>query len=236
MQKIAILRTDAVLEQFQPEFGDYPQMFTDLLLRLVPDLDIVSYDVRRALPERMDCDAYLITGSRHSVYDDLPWIKALVRFLQEVLAAGKKVIGICFGHQLMAHFFGGRVGPSENGWGVGLQTSQVTPQSWMEGRAPESVGLLASHKDQVLIPPPGAEVFLHSEFCPIGGFTLGQQIVTVQGHPEFSGGYARALMRHRREIIGEPVFLEGMRSSRQTPDADEVFGWMLNFIQQPAPG
>ena len=124
--RIGILQTDSVLEKFQPKFGDYPLMFERVLQSSarLPDaaeirVECINYSVQQSMPATLECDAYLITGSRDSVYDDMPWIVELVNFVERAMAAGKKIIGICFGHQLMAHFFGGRVAPAEErlgGW------------------------------------------------------------------------------------------------------------------------
>ena len=87
--RIGILQTDSVMEQFRPRFGDYPQMFERVLLNSAQttgvQVECVNYPVQSTLPKTMDCDAYLITGSRDSVYDDLPWIFDLVRFLEGCL-------------------------------------------------------------------------------------------------------------------------------------------------------
>ena len=94
MPTLTILRTDSVMDDFQPEFGDYPQMFRDLIERVVPGMQVDEIDARVALPSGVNSDFYLITGSRHSVYDDLPWISNLVDFLRTALDAGAKIIGI----------------------------------------------------------------------------------------------------------------------------------------------
>ncbi len=239
--RICILRTDEVLAEFQPEFGDYPQMFARVLRQVEPALQLDVVDARKQLPGSVESDAYLITGSRHSVYEPLPWIGPLVEFLQQVLDAGKKIIGICFGHQLMAHFFGGAVGPAPQGWGVGVQVSNVCQRkAWMSGgyvsAQTDRLGLLSSHKDQVLEVPAQAEVYLSSDFCPVAGFTLGSQVITVQGHPEFSREYAGALMTRRREMLGERTYREGMNSLSEAVDPDTAVGWMLNFLQLPVSG
>ncbi|MCB1685991.1 MAG: type 1 glutamine amidotransferase, partial [Pseudomonadales bacterium] len=104
--KIGILQTDSVRDEFQPRFGDYPAMFTRLLRQAADsfeprvELEIHSIDVRSdPLPDTVDCDGYVITGSKHSVYEDLPWIPPLIEFLKKVRKARRKVVGICFGHQ-----------------------------------------------------------------------------------------------------------------------------------------
>ena len=233
MPTLTILRTDSVMDDFQPEFGDYPQMFRDLIERVVPGMQVDEIDARVALPSGVNSDFYLITGSRHSVYDDLPWISNLVDFLRTALDAGAKIIGICFGHQLMAHFFGGEVGPADAGWGVGVHTSMVNTETpWLNGsEKAEPVRLLVSHKDQVKELPEQAQVYLGSDFCPVGGFTLGSQIVTVQGHPEFEPGYSRALMNFRREILGETTWQQGMDSLSQALDSERVLAWMFRFLE-----
>jgi len=228
---IGILRTDEVLAELQSTFGDYPTMFRQLFSRVDPSLTFAEYDVRQGLPDVIDCDAYIITGSKHSVYDDLPWIAPLVEFLREVLAQKRKIIGVCFGHQLMAHFFGGRVAPADVGWGVGVRgAAVVNRQPWMAG-SPKQIRLLASHKDQVAELPPAAELYLSSDFCPYAGFTLGNQVITVQGHPEFRKEYSEALMKRRRELLGEAVYTAGLDSLSNATDENVLAQWVLNFIE-----
>ncbi|MFT7653022.1 MAG: GMP synthase-like glutamine amidotransferase [Limisphaerales bacterium] len=230
--KIAILQTDHVLDQFQKDFGDYPEMFRQIIddsqSAVSPVIECVDATV--APPLTIDCDAYLITGSRHSVYDDLPWMPPLVDFLRSVLAADKKIIGICFGHQLIAHFFGGHVEAADAGWAVGVHQSNVNKQySWMKPQV-ANFNIISSHKDQVSRLPEGAEVYAGNAFCPIGGFVWRDQVITIQGHPEFSKGYSQALMSYRREIIGEPIYAQGVASLEQATDAPLVMGWLLDFL------
>ena len=226
---IGILQTDSVLPQFQDEHGNYPGMFETLFRASEPHLQFTTYDVQSMLPQVADCDAYVITGSRHSVYDDLPWIPALAQFVATAMAADKKIIGICFGHQLMAHFFGGRVGPHAGGWAVGVHRSRVSErQAWMPDDQ-ASFALLSSHKDQVQALPADAVVYLTNDFCPIAGFTMGDQVVTVQGHPEFTAPYARALLEYRREILGEAVYQSGVESLAETTSHAAMTDWLLAF-------
>ena len=114
---IGILQVDSVLPQFQAAHGDYPDMFRGLLEAAAhangQSLDVHNIDVLAGpLPEVDAFDAYVITGSKQSVYEDLPWLPPLVTFVGDAMAQQRPVIGICFGHQLLAHFFGGEVGPA----------------------------------------------------------------------------------------------------------------------------
>ncbi len=226
---IGILQTDSVLPEFREEHGDYPLMFENLFAAVDEELEFTTYDVQSALPEDTECDAYVITGSRLSVYDNLPWIAALADFVRAAMAADRKIIGICFGHQLMAHFFGGSVSAHDDGWAVGVHTSEVvTRQPWMPD-SEASFALLSSHMDQVQELPKSAEVYLSNSFCPIAGFTMGNQVITVQSHPEFSAPYARALLERRRELLGESVYRRGVDSLAEETSEDAMARWLLAF-------
>ncbi len=233
MMHIGVLQTDSVLPEFLGEHGDYPEMFATLFSEVDPHLRFTSYNVQVAVPESIECDAYVITGSRHSVYDDLPWILPLVEFLGDVLAAQGRIIGVCFGHQLMAHFFGGRVAPAVGGWAVGVHHSEVIRRySWMPDDA-SGFALLSSHKDQVVELPEGADLYLSNDFCPIAGFTMGSEVITVQGHPEFHKSYAADLMKYRREALGETVYQSGIDSLAVDTNAATMAGWLLEFARGP---
>ena len=228
---IGILQTDSVLEHLQPAHGDYPDMFMNLFLEQDPQIKFTNYVVQEAMPEVVDCDAYIVTGSRLSVYDDESWIFELAQFIARALNQQKKLIGICFGHQLMAHFFGGLVAPASAGWAVGIHTSQVEKRSWMEGDA-QDLGLLSSHKDQVQRLPEYAQLFASNDFCPMAGFTMNNQVITIQGHPEFNKNYAQALMSHRKEILGERVYAPGIDSLANDLHSQTFVRWALSFARQ----
>ena len=128
--KIGILKTDAVRPEWVPDFGEYPDMFTALLAKADPDLEFAVYDVEEGeYPDDIDeVDAYLITGSKSSVYEEKAWIARLMDFVRELHAREKKIVGICFGHQIIAHALGGKTEKSHKGWGVGRHThSFITP-------------------------------------------------------------------------------------------------------------
>lgn len=230
--KIGILKTDSVLSRFQPEFGDYPDMFETLLRKGGDDLTFVTYDVQEMpYPENLgECNGYLITGSKKSVYDDEPWIHRLAAFVRELHAAKKKTVGICFGHQMVAYALDGEVGPAASGWGVGVHRSEIYgDEPWMRPKL-DHFNLLVSHKDQVSALPSGSNLLAGSEFCPFGMFTIGDHILTFQGHPEFLKGYSRSLMQYREETLGEETFNKGMASLENETHEAVIAQWIVNFI------
>ena len=239
---IAILRTDEVLPQFIDSHGDYPEMFSSLLNKAAAEneppieLRIDCFDTRtfdtssREFPAVDAYEGYLITGSRNSVYDSEPWIGELADYLRKVLDAGGRIVGICFGHQLIAHFFGGSTEPAAAGWTVGVQENRVTTKApWMKGEG-ERMNLLSSHKDQVVSMPEGARLIVTSDCCAIGGFVIGDQVMTLQGHPEFRKAYSRDLMTMRRELLGEAVYSAGVASLDKETDESQAGRWIINFL------
>jgi len=233
--RIGILQADRVDEEPRERFGDYPAMFVDSLGPAAGDTEFEFFDVQQGrYPDRVDdYDGYLITGSRAGAYDDDPWIDDLTAFVCEARTADVKVVGICFGHQLIAQALGGRVGPAPNGWGVGVHTwTIVRPEPWMSPPLSE-FRLLASHRDQVEALPPGARLLAQSEFCPIAAYVADGCMLGIQGHPEFTKAYAEFLMDRRRDQIG-PAFEPGMRSLEQPIDTTAIANWIMAFLRGDA--
>jgi GMP synthase-like glutamine amidotransferase len=231
--KLGILKTDAVRAEWVPEFGEYPDMFMRLLGPRDADLEFVVYDVMLGeYPAEIDeVDAYLVTGSKFSVYEDLPWIHRLLDFLRALHARRKKIVGICFGHQAVAQALGGRTEKAAAGWGVGLHHHRFTARpSWMDD-GDESFAILVSHQDQVVVPPEGAAVLAGSQFCPNAVCQVGEHILTLQGHPEFVNAYSRAIIEFRWDMIGDERAREGIASLEGSPETDRLAQWILRFLR-----
>lgn len=233
--KVGILQADVLREELQPTFGQYSWMFESVLGSAAQEHGHSAafrvYDVRHnEYPDDLDdCDGYIITGSRHSVYDDLAWIQTLRGYVGALHDARKKLVGICFGHQLIAHALGGETLPAPNGWAVGVHRMRVVAPHGAMTPAQNAVSLLSSHKDQVAALPPHARLLGATDFCPKASFALGDHILTFQGHPEFTKPYAEALMRARETLIGH-AFAPGIASLAEATDEAVVARWIVNFI------
>lgn len=229
---LGILKCDSVSDVFVAEHGQYPEMFASLLSPVNPNLQLTIFDVERGeLPSHVDAaDAYLITGSRHGVNDGFPWIEQLEHFVRALHVAQKKVIGICFGHQLIAKALGGKVIKSPKGWGVGMsQNTVVQAKDWMIPMK-SSFNVLVSHQDQVVDLPEGAEVVAQNDFCPFYMLQVGSHFFTIQGHPEFTKAYSRALMVSREDKLNEIEFERGMNSLGLDEDSGLIAHWIINFL------
>jgi GMP synthase-like glutamine amidotransferase len=227
--RIGLLVCDHVSPELRGISGDYEDMFR----RLFADhgeVDIVAYDVIVGdLPsDPEECDAWLTTGSRHSVNDDETWIRALEGFIRTVAETEVPFIGICFGHQMLAKALGGSVVRSEQGWGVGVKEVEVRPELGLG----KSYRVLTSHQDQVETIPSGGEILGWNEHCPVSMLRVGSKMLGIQGHPEFDPAYSRALMELRRgRAIPEPIVEEGLASLDQAPDSGRLAEWIVGMIR-----
>jgi GMP synthase-like glutamine amidotransferase len=223
---IGILQCGAIPEELAAAHGPYGEMMRGLL---PPGHDVVLHDVTTGVMPASPtaCDAWMLTGSAAGVYDDLPWIAPLKAFLRE--ARGRaKLVGVCFGHQIMAEAFGGRVVKSPKGWGIGLHQYEVQRRAaWMEDAAP--VRVPASHQDQVVEAPPGAHVTLASDFTPLAGLDYGDAI-SFQCHPEFTPGFCVALLQCRRHVYGAGTD-PAVESLAGPNDSARVARWIGRFLE-----
>jgi GMP synthase-like glutamine amidotransferase len=231
---LGILETGMPPADLKDRFGSYGDMFRQLL---GSDYRYTCYDVRAGqFPDVIDRhDAYLITGSASGVYDGDPWIAELKQFIQK-LSGRVPLVGICFGHQIMAEAFGGHVTKSPKGWGAGLHRYDIERRAdWMSSDGEPSLSIPVSHQDQIIDLPPDAVVLAASEFTPYAVLEYPQRrAISFQGHPEFSPAYATALIDLRRGTRYRQDFADAAVASLQKPnDAQRVAGWVRQFLNAP---
>jgi len=223
--KLAILETGYPPGDLADRFGSYPAMFAALL---GDGFEIETFDVQAGeLPDPNAHDAVLITGSPAGVYDDYPWIAPLMNFIRA--AGGSRMVGVCFGHQVMAEALGGHVEKSDKGWGAGLHCySIVRAEPWMDGVT--EIAVPASHQDQVVLQPPNSEIVATSDFTPYAALAwTDRAAISFQFHPEFSPAYAKALIEQRYDQVPDP---DAAIASLDAPnDSARVAGWIRRFLE-----
>ncbi len=238
---IGILQTGDVPEALVPRYGEYPPMFEALLSPADPALSYRAYAAHNgALPASpAECDAWLVTGSKHGVYDDLPWIAPLKAFLRAARAAGRPIVGVCFGHQILAEALGGRAVKFAKGWGAGVHDYQVVRRpGWMNG-GPDSFAIHAMHQDQVTAIPEDATVLATSPFCEFAMLAYGDpeapDAISIQPHPEFDADYARALVEMRSGVAIPPECGEAaLASFGRAVNQQDFARWCVDYLRAAA--
>ena len=223
--KLAILETGLPPEGLQEQYGSYP----DMMARLIGDgFDMETVDAQSgALPDVGAHDAVIVMGSPAGVYDPLPWIEPLMDFIRA--SSGTRMVGVCFGHQVMAQALGGHVEKSHKGWGAGLHRYDLMgAEPWLDSGAGE-VAIPASHQDQVVIQPPSTAVVARSDFTPFAALAWSDRpAISFQFHPEFTTAYAKALIEARRDRIPDPD--AAIASLDAANDTARVGGWIRRFL------
>lgn len=225
---IGILQTGLAPDALAPTFGEYPEMFQRLLAG-----NGFTYQTYRVVDGQVpsdphECDGWLITGSRHGVYEDHPWIAPLEALIRAAFAAHVPLVGICFGHQIVAQAMGGRVEKYADGWAVG-----ATPYDF-EG---ETLNLNAWHQDQVVALPSGAKVIASNDFCANAALLYDDRALTIQGHPEFKSDFVGDLIRTRGRGVVPDTILDGATTRLDTPLQDNAIATRIAaFFKAPRAG
>lgn len=224
--KICILRAGHSPEELTESLGNYDEMFEKLLDG--NDFEFETFSVVDGVfPSGAEAaDGWLITGSKHGAYEDHPWIPPLENLIRDVHATGKPMIGVCFGHQIIAQALGGKVEKFGGGWSVGR--TEYT----LDG-AP--VALNAWHQDQVVELPHDARVVGSSDFCANAMLAYGDSIWTVQAHPEFPAEFIDGLIKTRGKGVVPKNQLEAATAVLPEPtDSQRIAAHMAQFFKSKA--
>jgi len=195
--KIGILQTGHAPDILLPDTGDYDAMMARMLDGQGFDFETYAV-VDQEFPESPHAaDGWLITGSKHGAYEDHPWLPPLEELIRAIHAANLPMVGICFGHQIIAQALGGKVVKHPDGWRVGATQYEI------EG---SPLTLNAWHQDQVIEAPDGAEIIGRAEGCDIAAMRIGERIYTVQPHPEYGAAFMQGLLDHRAPgVVPDPL-------------------------------
>ena len=230
-----LIECDVLYEDLRADYVSYGTMFDRYFSQLSMNTGLPAFHARyysaieRRLPTPQRQAVYLITGSKFGAYEDAQWITELEQWIQQAFHVGARLIGVCFGHQIIAQALGGKVIKSEKGWGVGVRSlPHLNPA--FSSSLPDQVKLIYSHQDQVVKLPNGATALLGDEFCPFASYTIDKQVLTFQGHPEFDAVYTRRLLGRRASCMGHDRFEQAMNSLSEDTDSAVVGKMMLDWM------
>ncbi|PIE14595.1 MAG: glutamine amidotransferase [Rhodobacterales bacterium] len=221
--KIGILQTGHAPDEIRTSQGDYKDMFQRFLAG--HGFDFETFDVVDGVfPTGPDeADGWLITGSKHGVYEDHPWIPPLEELIRVIKSSGKPLIGVCFGHQIIAQALGGKVEKFQGGWAVGRQDYEING-------AP--MALNAWHQDQVITLPPGARVIGSNEFCANAALIIDDHVLTIQPHPEFTADVIEGLIIHRgRGNVPDALLTQATQMLNTPTQSDQFAELMVDFFK-----
>lgn len=223
--KIGILQAGRSPDNLQPEHGDYDEFFRRFLQG--NGFEFETYPVLDGVfPGSVeDADGWLVTGSRFGAYEDHDWIPPLEDFLRESYAREVPIVGICFGHQILAQALGGRVEKFSGGWSAGVE-------SYAHDDFPGGITLIAWHQDQVTELPADARIVGSSEFCPYAALAYGDRAYTIQPHPEFSAEFAYGLIEARRPVLPEGVADRAEASLGVETSSAELARYIADFFSR----
>jgi GMP synthase-like glutamine amidotransferase len=228
--RIGLLQADWVNAEFIAKHGDLPDMFAAYL-----GADAVRIDVFEAyknqFPDRSyRCDVFAITGSRFSANGDEDWIATLRDFIRSADQGPAKVIGFCFGHQIIAQALGGRVMRLPSGWNVGVRKLHISkPAPWMEPFRP-ALDLIFNHSEQVVELPRSAQLLAGDRHCPAQMFSLGRTYLGIQAHPEYTTAYQEDLMSVAAGLSQEKRSDAVGRNRRARFEEAVTRSWIRKFV------
>ncbi len=227
MQRPLIVKTGSTLPGLRERRGDYEDWIADAM-RLERDaVDVVSVYEGEPLPDPASVAGVVVTGSSAMVSDREDWSERTAAWLADAARARTPLLGICYGHQLLAHALGGRVGRNPRGREIGSVTVELLEAAGNDallGALPGEIVVQVTHIESVLELPAGARLLASSAADPHHAFSVGDSIWGVQFHPEFDGDVIRAYLDARREIIrGEGIDPEPLRrAARDSPHGPAV--------------
>ena len=215
-------------------YANYPDLFVQMLGPEAFDYRVWAVVDGEFPPDARACDAWLITGSRHGVYEPHDWIPPLESLIRDIRDAERPLVGICFGHQIIAQALGGRVEKFAGGWSVGRVEYRLDLDGDGEGAAREAVTLplMAYHQDQVIEPPPGAVSRGASNVCRHAALAIGDTIRTLQPHPEFDAAFVAGLLDTRGRVLPPERYEQAVDSLKEADDVEPARAEVGRLIRE----
>ncbi|HEX5659970.1 MAG TPA: glutamine amidotransferase [Polyangiales bacterium] len=204
MPRLLLLQVGHTFEEVARERGDYDRWFRHGLGLEEHELEVVRVFDGQPLPHGWGHDGIVVTGSWSMVTDREAWSEATAEYLREAVMRKRALLGVCYGHQLLAHALGGQVGYNPKGRHAGTDRIALTDEAAQDPLFESFASPLlvqVSHSQSVLQLPAEAVVLAHCAMDPHHAFRIGGNAWGVQFHPEFDGDVSRRYIELRRATI-----------------------------------
>ena len=230
---LGILQAGRAPEEMIGQHPDYNELFVQLL-----GPDSFNYRTWAVLDDEFpasldEADAWLITGSRHGAYEMHSWIAPLEQLIRDIYAKGAPMVGICFGHQIIAQALGGTVEKYAEGWSVGRVDYALDTATWGNNTT-ALTPLMAFHQDQVIDPPAGSITVGSSDFCRHAALMYDNRILTIQPHPEFDQKFVKGLLDVRADILPEDILKKAQQTLYEPLARDPIATALRGFLDRSA--
>lgn len=196
-----ILKTGSTFADLAGRRGDFEDWFAARLGRPLRDFHVIDAQRATTLPDPTSADAVLVTGSSATVHEHDPWSDRAGAWLRAAVQSGVPVLGVCYGHQLLADAFGGRTSRNPNGREIGLTTVHIAQDDPLFEGLPPVFPVFETHLDAVVDVPQSARVLAGNARCPVQALAFGPRAWGVQWHPEFDDDAMRHYLHVRRPQI-----------------------------------
>ncbi|WP_181918852.1 glutamine amidotransferase [Wenzhouxiangella sediminis] len=231
--RLLIVKTGSAFAEARRRFGDFETWFIRSFGPKRFDYRTIDVSLGEPPPDRTSMGEFagvVVTGSPAMVSHRLEWSERIAVWLAELVGEDRlPVLGVCYGHQLIAHGLGGRVGPNPHGRRMGTRRLAVdTPDDALLGPLAPTASVNVTHLEAVLEPPPSARVLGRTEDDPNHVLHFGGRSWGVQFHPEFDAAIMRCYVEARRELLDGEGFdskaiLEDVTDTRAGPGLLERF-------------
>jgi len=233
--KILIIKTGNTIPSLLAEKEDFEDWFIRGTGLDANRFIHCAVDKGQALPSIDEVAATIVTGSPAFVTDLAPWNEVTAVFLRALHEQAKPILGVCYGHQLLAWAFGGEVGFHPKGREIGTVDIELTSAAESDAlfdQMPASFVAQASHLQSVLTLPPEAILLAKNSFEANHSFRLGLSTWGVQFHPEFNADVMRAYIRERRnDISAEGLDVEALLAGVQaTPESASILQKFVSLL------
>ena len=217
--RFAVYLTGAASPYTMDRYGDYGVLFNTFMEIDGEDWQVFDSQKEEYPDDLSQFDCILVTGSAADAHARDPWIIRLEEEIRKAHEQGLYLLGFCFGHQTIANALGGQSGRNPAGWEIGIHQMNFTPeffeQPWAEGI--DGIEIIEIHQDHVMVAPPGSIVWASTPDTPVQIYTLGDKVLCMQGHPEFTDDVVDDLVETRRVkgIIPQEKAAKALKSTKE---------------------